>query len=293
MSDAAQGEPRSHEVFRAPFKVEPVYESKATPPNYRRYPGGKQLPDHIKVWRVQNSGKSYGSVVSASFGFEDSPDAEILTPGFNEGKESGAVGVGRHGNFLQWGFSCAPSQMTEAGRCFFLNCVCYIRKFDGKAPLVRVRANDRTYAVFLASLLNTIKDPRFATNTFAPELLSKYNSDPDGLSKHYANHLELVYRDKVFRVDDELAGLGVASNRRTETLQRLAELLDDPARATAAHNALKRYTSESFSTRAEWQAWLDKNRGRIFFSDIGGYKFFVTPEGYAQSEAAPVAAPAR
>jgi len=105
MGDAAQGEPRQHEVFSQPLKVQPAFEFWPTPKTYREYPGGEHLPDKIKVWRVQNTGKRSGGVVARYYGFEDSPDAEILTAGFNDGKESGAVGVGRHGNFLQWGFS--------------------------------------------------------------------------------------------------------------------------------------------------------------------------------------------
>jgi hypothetical protein len=206
MSDAAQGEPRNHEVFSRPFKVEPVYEFKATPRNYRRYPGGKALPDQIKVWRVQDSGKSYGSVVSFSYGFEDSPDAEILTAGFNEGKESGAVGVGRQGNFLQWGFSSPPSLMTEPGRCFFLNCICYIHKFDGKAPLVRVQSDDRLYAVHLASLLNAIKNPEFKTSTFPTELLAKYKDDPEGLANYYQEGVGTLY-EGIIRNPAGMAGL--------------------------------------------------------------------------------------
>ena len=64
MSDAAQGEPIPHEVFRTPFKVEPQFEMWPTPPNYRNYSLGEKLPDRLKVWRVQNSGKDFGSVVS-------------------------------------------------------------------------------------------------------------------------------------------------------------------------------------------------------------------------------------
>ena len=123
MGDAAQGEPIQHEVFQKPFKVEPQFEQVATPDNYRRFPGGKNLPSTLTVWRVQNTGKRSGGVVSRLYGYEDSPDAEILTAGLNTGKESGAVGVGRHGNFLQWGFSAPPSKMTESGQRFFLNCI--------------------------------------------------------------------------------------------------------------------------------------------------------------------------
>jgi hypothetical protein len=280
MGDAAQGEPRQHEVFSKPFKVQPAFESWKTPNNYRGYPGGKDLPDQIKVWRIQNTGKDYGSVASASYGFEDSPDAEILTAGYNVGKESGAVGVGRHGNFLQWGFSAPPSKMTESGKCFFLNCICYIHKFDGKLPLVRVQTSDRLRAVHLAMVSNRITDPKFRTNTFAPELLEKSKGDADALAKYLQENLELIYRDGKFRVDAELPAMGLQSNRKVGTLQRLIELLDDSRHASGARKALKRYTRESFETPQEWRMWFEKSRDRIYFTDVGGYKFLVVPQGY-------------
>jgi hypothetical protein len=72
--------------------------------------------------------------VSKPWKASEAPDAEILVAGYNLGKMNGAVAVGRHGNFLQWGFSAPPSKMTEAGRAFFLNSICYIAKFDGQTP---------------------------------------------------------------------------------------------------------------------------------------------------------------
>ncbi len=280
MRDAAQGEPRQHEVFSKPFKVQPVFESWPTPKYYREYPGGEDLPDKIKVWRVQNTGNRSGNVVSRFYGFEDSPDAEILTAGFNVGKESGAVGVGRHGNFLQWGFSAPPSQMTEPGKRFFLNCICYISKFDGARPLVRKQASARLVAVHLASVSDQISDPKFRTRMFAPELLAKSKGDAHALTQCYQDNLELIYYDKVFRVDEDLRVLGLQSNRKLETLQRLIELLGDPPQAPAAAKALRRYTQESLETPQAWRAWFEQNRDRIYFTDVGGYKFLVTPEGY-------------
>ena len=132
MGDAAHFELLEHEVFQKPFKVEPVPDTWNTPRNYRRYPGGNGLPNKMKVWRVQQTGKSVGSVVSPSRNFDGSPDNEILVKGYNTNKDYGAAGVARHGNFLQWGFSAPPSKMTEPGRKFFLNCVNYIDKFNGK-----------------------------------------------------------------------------------------------------------------------------------------------------------------
>jgi len=116
LGEAAQGELPRHDVFEQPFKVKPVYELWKTPSSYRRYPGGEKLPDTVKVWRVQKTTEEPGGttrpygVVSRSWGFNDSPDAEALAAGYNTGKENGAVAVGRHGNFLQWGFSAPPSR---------------------------------------------------------------------------------------------------------------------------------------------------------------------------------------
>jgi len=35
--------------------------------------------------------------------------------------------------------------------------------------------------------------------------------------------------------------------------------------------------NENFETGRQWRTWLNQNRRRLFFSDVGGYKFFVAP----------------
>ena len=37
---------------------------------------------------------------------------------------------------------------------------------------------------------------------------------------------------------------------------------------------------ENFAGANQWQKWYDANKERIYFSDVGGYKFRVVPEGY-------------
>jgi hypothetical protein len=273
-------------VFEKPFKVEPVYEWWPTPDNYRRYPGGEGLPEKIKVWRVQKMSDEPGrlprpsGVVSRSWGFEDSPDAEVLVAGYNVGKENGAVAVGRHGNVLQWGFSAPPSEMTDAGKTLFLNCICTISKFDGKGPLIRRESSHRFEPIRLAMAMSYIKDDDFFSGTFEAELKKKYGRDWQGLMKYYQDNYELIYREGPYRVDDELKSLGISSNRKAETLEKLIALLRDTERAPTARRLLHRYTLQSFETADEWQTWFMKNRGRIYFSDVGGYKFRVVPEGY-------------
>ena len=282
MGDAAQGEPPRHEVFERPLEVQPEFEEWNTPGNYRRHPGGKLLPPKLKVWRIQRTDKTFGGVVSFSYGFEDSPDAEILVPGFNEGKEYGAAGVSRHGNVLEWGFSAPPSQMTDAGRALFVNCICYARKFDGVAPLVRgTGLTHRMNAIRLGALIDVIKDKNFFSRAFGGDLGKRFEGDPEGLVKAYGDGYELIYRDRSgFTIDEELKALGIASNRRPSTLERLIALLEDEKMAATARKLLARYTTESFETRGQWADWLARSRSRLYFSDVGGYKFRIAPEGY-------------
>ena len=280
MSDAAHVGSHQHIVFNKPFKVTPEVEEWDTPDSYqrRRLPNEPEIPKKMKVWRVQNSGKTVGSVVARRYGFTDSPDAEIIAAGYNSGKEYGAVGIGRHGNFLQWGYSQPPSKMTEAGKNLYLNCICYINKFDNKPPLVRIESSHRDNALRLAALINRISDMSFFSGTFSSELQEKYENDPDGLVSYYMDNYEFIYKDSSFLVDTELKDLGISSNRQIESLQKLIMLLGEKDKAPTARKLLNRYTQQSFSTQKKWQKWFDSNKGRIFFSDVGGYKFFVIPE---------------
>ncbi len=178
MGDAAHAESLDHEVYRTPLAVQPEFESWNTPDNYKRnQPGAEELPEKMKVWLVQKTGKKVGGVVARGAGFTDSPDAEVLALGFNVGKSYGDVGIGRQGNFLQWGYSAPPSQMTEPGQRLFLNCVHYIHRFDGKAPLIRRQGSPRTSAVTAAGIINKVvsdQQKEFFLNQFPAELYEKY-----------------------------------------------------------------------------------------------------------------------
>ncbi len=281
MDNAAHVESLQRDVYRTPLTVNIESELRDTPENYRdTYTGPGKVPDKIKVWRVQNS--SRGNVVLRSRGFTDSPDTEVIAVGFNFGKSYGDIGVGRQGNFLQWGYCDPPSQMTEAGRNLFLNCIHYIRRFNGKTPLIRVRNSDRSSAATMASIITRISGDKkeFFLSQFPKELYEKYQKDPNGLSQLYQANVEWIYRDRVFCMDEDLKLLGIPSNRKIETLDRLITLLDDAAQAGTAKKLLARYTTVSFATPQQWRQWFDANKSRIYFTDVGGYKFLVVPEGY-------------
>ena len=159
----AHGMKLDHPVFNTPFRVRTTIEYRPTPENYREFYGGRALPDTMPMWRVQKRGFSDGDnypagLVSSGAGFENAPDAEVISNGACE-KSSDAVAIGRHGNFFHWGFSAAPSDMTEEARLVFVNAIHYIAKFKGQRPysrriypnFTREEALERAYSVAQSS----------------------------------------------------------------------------------------------------------------------------------------------
>ena len=122
-----------HAVFHQPLPVEIEYDERDKPLDYYTHPGMERIGEKINVWKVQE--KTFPEIdpglVSSRENFTDTPDAEVISGGVN-GKGPTSVAIGRHGNFLLWGFSGQPSEMTESGRRAFINAVCYIKDFDGQ-----------------------------------------------------------------------------------------------------------------------------------------------------------------
>lgn len=135
-----------HPIFKGPFPVTLTMVDKPTPEGIYHYPSGKDVPGQIPMWRVQKEGYLEGKgyrmgLVSRGEGFLDSPDAEYISSGVNT-KDLNAVAIGRHGNFLLWGFSASPDYMTEEAKLVFANAVVYMKQFKGQKPIAR-KYNDR------------------------------------------------------------------------------------------------------------------------------------------------------
>ncbi len=269
----------SHEVFQKPLKVNLQFEDHAVPANYRHYPGGDELGQTIRVWKVQT--KKFPDVdpgmVSDPYGFGDSPDAEVISSGLNS-KGPDSVALGRHGNFFLWGFSASPTDMTpEAQKCF-INAVCYIKKFDGQKPFVTKKASGREWALVYAGYMKQYQGQEFIKQLFPADLLRRFEKEPEKLVAYYRENLEyLIPSQNGFAVDEDVKELGL-SNRKVELLDRCVALLVQGEQAEKALRILTRYTNESFTDARRWSLWLNANRDRLFFSDFGGFKYLVAPE---------------
>lgn len=131
-----------HPIFHGPFKTELTFEQLPTPDEAFYYQAlyDKPIPEILPMWRVQTKGYKteigFGvGLVSRPWGYTDSPDCEYISSGVCA-KSPDAVAIGRHGNFLMWGFIASPRYMTEEAKVVFVNAVAYISRFKD-APLVR------------------------------------------------------------------------------------------------------------------------------------------------------------
>ncbi|MDR1414393.1 MAG: protein-disulfide reductase DsbD N-terminal domain-containing protein [Odoribacteraceae bacterium] len=132
-----------HPIFSTPFPVRLTTRVKATPEaatHYAYYADGA-LPDSIPMWQVQTKGYITDpgfrvGMVARPWGFEDSPDAEYISSGVCA-KTLDAVAIGRHGNFLHWGFAASPTYMTTEAQTVLANAIVYISRFAGQGVIAR------------------------------------------------------------------------------------------------------------------------------------------------------------
>jgi hypothetical protein len=84
-----------------------------------------------------------------------------------------------------------------------------------------------------------------------------------------------MYSPKRFshEVDEDAKALGIP-NYDVRLLDACVAALDRGPDAARAERLLRRYTGEAFATPAEWRTWLTASRADLFFSDVGGYRFF-------------------
>jgi hypothetical protein len=249
-------------------------------------------------------------MVSDPCGFLDSPDCEFIASGLNM-KSPEAVAIGRQGNFLLWGFYSPPSDLLPEARKCLVNAICYIKKFDGQMPLgrkaTRGLASSRQLALVYAADFRMILDREWFIGTqpeslrkhpeniaelhrervqqyrdyFPEELRRAFRNDPERYITYYRDNLEFLCPSRgpgfALAVDEDVKGLGL-SNRKVELLDRCISMLEHGDQPDRARRVLKRYTTEDFADAKDWRTWLEAHRDRLFFTDVGGFKFMIAPE---------------
>ena len=142
LRDDAHSFRAEHPIFKGPFPVKMTLHKEPTPEEALHYAYliDGPLPDSVMMWKVQNfpdDGRRYRiGMVARPGGFEDSPEAEVISGGVCA-KSLDAVAIGRHGNFFHWGFAASPKYMTEEAKTVLANAIVYISQFAGQTPIAR------------------------------------------------------------------------------------------------------------------------------------------------------------
>jgi hypothetical protein len=280
-----------HPIFKTPLHVDVVLD--------KDHPYG-DAHDGQGTWLVHEGEFGKGcdaGMVSDGHGFDDSPDCERISGGVNS-KGPRAMAIGRQANLLQWGFYGAPDRMTESAKRAFLNAIVWMKQFDGQRPLVKKLNQGRSWP---GQHIETLE-------RLTPEELAKIHERPDAtyLLRHFpaeltegrvdvaklrawydANVEYFVTRDRYsFAIDEDLQKLKL-SNRKPAFLDWLLESLGkDPADAMALKLATRYLDGDAGKDGRRAVAWIDANRPYLFFSDTGGFRWFVDTN--AQRAAKPV-----
>ncbi|HLU39930.1 MAG TPA: hypothetical protein VK081_11125 [Planctomycetota bacterium] len=302
-----------HPIFQSPNHVRIPLTEIDTPPDYAHY-ATAALPERLTAWQVfekpaAGEGAARQSLanvglVSDGFGFEDLPDSEWIASGINS-KGPQALALGRQGNYFLWGFAADPTLMTPSARDVFVNAICWMKQFDGQRPLVTKVASPREWlfvelwvasqkgdrAPAVASDVSGVAlDRAAAERYFGRETVEKHGKDYATLKAWLVGNLEAITsvaaddggrrRHKV--VDEDVVALGV-SNRRPEFFDRvLARWREDPADELCTRVLARYVPDRRFASPEDLEQWLAEHRGRLRFTDFGGYRWVVVPREAAK-----------
>jgi hypothetical protein len=181
---------------------------------------------------------------------------------------------------LQWGFYCAPDRMTDSARKAFLNAIVYMRQFDGRRPLVKKETRARGwYEQYIAMVRKTDRNAgyrEYLEKQFPAEVVKQHGLDPEKLETWRVAHEEYFYSPAKWKlaVDEDLKELGL-SNRKPEFLDWVVKRLGADANDALALKLAARYLGDHGKDAATALAWIGKHRDRLFFSDSGGFRWFV------------------
>jgi hypothetical protein len=289
LMNEAHGMRLDHPIFKGP--LEPKLETAVvpTPERYRKGPQGKDLPAELETWVVQNGRVTkdidYG-LVTSPLGFEDSPDAESISGGSNT-RAGRAPALARHGNFFLWGFAGDPSQMTESARRVFVNAICYMKRFDGRRPIAPMVSVSREMAFIYVQWLRDTPGPKvpdWVLKTFPPEVRDETDLKPDRMDAWYKANLEwLCPAGDGIGADPDLRALKVPNRTPAFWDAVLARLAKDE-KDEVAWRLVGRCHGRTLKTATEVRAWVEENRPYLFFTDVGGFRWFV--DEHAKREAA-------
>jgi hypothetical protein len=277
---------RDHAMFRSPLAVNlKQLQAITTPEDFRDEIAAPTI-DVLPLVRDMAATQRPGWCTYV-YEFPEAPELEVLSGGVNH-KTPKAGGIWRQGNLLHFGFSPSPKDMSDAGQAMLVDSICYVARFTDDRPIVHTpcvfvqgkRISDRNV---LKRIINNPKRELSSLRYFADkktaEILEKMERPAAAAwLQKFSNFLHADEEGKlVVDADAEQFGVGPAE---ASFLQKAARALSSADGSALARRLLNRYVPEGPGSDApaeKWQAWVRENGPYLFFSDAGGFRWYVDP----------------
>jgi hypothetical protein len=224
------------------------------------------------------------------YAFPEAPEIEFLSGGINS-KTPKAAALWRQGNLLHFGFEQSPAEMNETGRALLVNSIVYISRFTEDRPIARtpspfVEPAPRDRAVIQRLLERDDQAPRlklYLDAYLAPETVKAVaGKDRQQLLDWYHQFGDYLRADQDGKliVDEDAQAFGI-SPARPEFFERAIAALAAPGEQSAlVRRLLARYAPQGSVAEGatdEWRRWWTANQPYLFFSDGGGYRWYIDP----------------
>jgi hypothetical protein len=217
----------------------------------------------------------------------DSPEVEVLGGGLNS-KLPTAAAVWRQGNLLHFGFEPSAAALNGVGQALLVNAVVYISRFTEDRPIPRTPSPfEGVEAIARARpdrLLRKAKpDPDYLRYYFARSAREAgHAEDLAAFKKWYQANRSFLRAEPAtgqLAVDQEARAFGVAPNTPEFFEKASAGLARGGTAAEQALVLLRRYGPDgpALGDAAAWRQWWTENAQCLFFSDSGGYRWYVDP----------------
>ncbi|MBI4661793.1 MAG: hypothetical protein HY735_23470 [Verrucomicrobia bacterium] len=218
--------------------------------------------------------------------FADLPEVEFFCGGINT-KTVTAAAWWRQGNLLHFGFDLSPSEMNETGQAMLLNSIAYVSRFTEDQPIA---VTPSVFAGPVPRLRNSLKrllardsvQLESVEYMLAPSVITALREKGSAALREWLNQNgDFLYpeTDGRLAVDSEAISFHTPPAQAEFIEKAIGALRESGSRAQTAASLLRRYAPDGPSDGAAqaWEKWWTENGPYLFFSEAGGYRYYVDP----------------
>ncbi len=278
-------EQQSHPIFRTPLAVD--FDETIEVPTPDAW-SGKVETDSVNILPIVSriAGDYRDGWCTYTYEHMQAPELEIICGGINA-KTPKASAIWRQGYLTHFGFEQTPEDMNANGRAMLVNTICYAAKLAEDRPIIRRSADARI--LDRGSIDRLIKNPkrdlsRYLDWYFAPNLRDQLSDmDRKELGEWYAEARHFIRADRrgKFVLDESAKELNIPPDSREFIAATIAAAYGGNAdRAATAKELLERYLPSGpheADTLKAWSTWRQENEDYLFFSDTGGFHWYIDP----------------